>query len=64
VFAKQIRFQGCLNGSWQDQADLVAFLATHDIRPVIDRSFRLEELAEAFRYEESGQHFGKIVVDI
>ncbi|PRD40489.1 NAD(P)-dependent alcohol dehydrogenase [Phyllobacterium phragmitis] len=64
IFAKQIRFQGCLNGSWQDQADLVEFLATHDIRPVIDRSFRLEELAEAFRYEESGQHFGKIVIDI
>lgn len=64
VFAKQIRLQGCLNGSWQDQADLVEFLATHDIRPVIDRSFRLEELAEAFRYEESGAHFGKIVIEI
>jgi NADPH:quinone reductase-like Zn-dependent oxidoreductase len=64
VFAKQIRFQGCLNGSWQDQADLVEFLAMHDIRPVIDRSFRLEELAEAFRYEVSAMHFGKIVIEI
>ena len=48
VFAKQIRLQGCLNGSWQDQTDLVEFLAKHDIRPIIDRSFRLEDLAEAF----------------
>ncbi|MDY6947576.1 MAG: NAD(P)-dependent alcohol dehydrogenase [Pseudomonadota bacterium] len=64
MFAKQIRLQGCLNGSWQDQADLVGFLATHGIKPVLDRSFRLEELADAFRYEESGLHFGKIVIEI
>lgn len=64
VFAKQIRLQGCLNGSWQDQSDLVEFLATHDIKPVVDRSFRLEDLAEAFRYEKSGLHFGKIVIEI
>lgn len=64
VFAKQIRLQGCLNGSWQDQADLVEFLSKHDISPVIDRRFRLEELADAFRYEESGAHFGKIVIEI
>lgn len=64
VFAKQIRLQGCLNGSGQDQAELAMFLAEHDIRPVIDRSFKLEDLAEAFRYEESGAHFGKIVIEI
>ncbi|MBC3941110.1 NAD(P)-dependent alcohol dehydrogenase [Sphingomonas albertensis] len=64
VFAKQVRLQGCLNGSWQDQSDLVEFLATNEIRPIIDRSFRLEELANAFRYEESGAHFGKIVLEI
>jgi NADPH:quinone reductase-like Zn-dependent oxidoreductase len=64
VFAKQIRLQGCLNGSWQDQADLVDFLARHAIRPLIDRSFRLEDLADAFRYQESGAHFGKIVIEI
>jgi NADPH:quinone reductase-like Zn-dependent oxidoreductase len=27
---------------------------------VIDRQFGLEELAEAFRYQETGRHFGKI----
>jgi NADPH:quinone reductase-like Zn-dependent oxidoreductase len=64
LFAKQIRLQGCLNGSWRDQYDLIKFLAGNDIKPVIDRSFRLEELADAFRYEESGAHFGKIVIEI
>lgn len=64
MLARQIRVQGCLNGSWQDQTDLVAFLEQHQIRPVIDRSFPLHALADAFRYQESGAHFGKIVIEI
>jgi len=34
------------------------------IRPVIDRSFRLENLADAFRHLQSGRHFGKVCVEI
>ena len=33
-------------------------------RPVIDSSFALERLADAFRHHESGRHFGKIVLEI
>jgi hypothetical protein len=29
----------------------------------LDRRFALEELADAFRYEMSGEHFGKIGVE-
>ena len=32
-------------------------------RPVIDRSFPLEGLADAFRYQEKAQHVGKICVE-
>lgn len=64
IFAKQVRLQGCLNGSRQDQANLVNFLGERAIRPVLDRSFGLEELPDAFRYEESGLHFGKIAIEI
>ena len=32
------------------------------IKPVIDRTFPLAELAEAFRHQESQKHFGKICV--
>ena len=38
-------------------------LAAGLIRPVIDSSFPLERIAEAFRHEESGTHFGKICLD-
>jgi len=33
------------------------------MHPVLDRSFALEEIAEAFRHEESGKHFGKICLE-
>lgn len=33
------------------------------LKPIIDRSFPLEGLAEAFRYEESGRHLGKICLE-
>ena len=43
---------------------MVRGMETTGIRPVIDRTFALAELADAFRHEESGSHFGKICVSI
>ncbi|SET21677.1 Zinc-binding dehydrogenase [Nitrosospira multiformis] len=34
------------------------------LRPTIDRHFPLEELVEAFRYQEINRHIGKICLDI
>lgn len=55
--------QGLIVGSRRQQQDYVAALEQTGIRPVIDRSFALHELAEAFRFQESGGHFGKVVVE-
>jgi NADPH:quinone reductase-like Zn-dependent oxidoreductase len=38
--------------------------ANPGLRPIIDRTFPLEELADAFRHEESATHFGKICVEM
>ncbi|MCP4247034.1 MAG: NAD(P)-dependent alcohol dehydrogenase [bacterium] len=40
------------------------FLDSQTITPVIDRTFGFDELPEAFRYLESGAHFGKVVVAV
>lgn len=64
IMGKQLRIQGVIVGSRADQVAMIDAIEQNGIRPVIDRHFALEELAEAFRYQESGQHFGKIVVDI
>jgi NADPH:quinone reductase-like Zn-dependent oxidoreductase len=48
----------------QDQLDLIRFLEAHKIKPVLDRAFKMEDLAEGFAYLRSGTHFGKIVIDL
>ena len=32
-------------------------------KPIVDKSFAFDQLADAFRYQESGKHFGKIVLE-
>jgi NADPH:quinone reductase-like Zn-dependent oxidoreductase len=63
LMAKQARLQGLIVGSRRQQQDYVAALEQTGLRPVIDRSFPLEQLADAFRFQESGRHFGKIVIE-
>ena len=58
--AKQARLQGLVVGSRRQQQEYVAALEASNLRPIIDRSFTIEDLAEAFRYQERGNHFGKI----
>ncbi len=62
LMARQIRLQGLIVGSRAHQQDLVRGIDAMGTRPVIDRTFALPELADAFRHQESGEHFGKICV--
>lgn len=64
LIGKQIRLQGITVGSRCHQLGMIEEIERHGIEPVIDRTFPLEELANAFRYQKSGSHFGKIVVSI
>lgn len=64
VQAKRLRLQGVTVGSRRDQVDMVRAIEANGIKPVIDKSFALEELPDAFRYLQQGGHFGKIGIDI
>jgi NADPH:quinone reductase-like Zn-dependent oxidoreductase len=64
MMAKQIKLQGLIVGSRSQQQDMVRGLEAMGIRPVIDKTFPLAALADAFRYEEQAQHFGKICVEM
>jgi len=64
LMGKNIRLTGITVGSAAHQRDMIRAIDAHGIRPIIDRAFPLEELAEAFAYQASGAHFGKIVVDL
>ena len=63
LMAKQARLQGLIVGSRAQQQEMIRAIEANDMRPVIDRSFSLDEIADAFRYEESGKHFGKICLE-
>ncbi len=62
MMARQQKLQGLIVGSQSHQRDFVRALETSGLRPVLDRSFGLEEIADAFRHEASGAHFGKITL--
>jgi len=64
LMAKQVRLQGIIVGSRRHQQEMIRALDANQMRPVIDRTFALSELADAFRYEEQAAHFGKICVEI
>jgi NADPH:quinone reductase-like Zn-dependent oxidoreductase len=60
LFQKNAVISGITVGSRSSQVDMVNAINTTGIEPVIDRSFGLEELGEAFKLQESQGHFGKI----
>ena len=63
LMAKQARLQGLIVGSRREQQDFVRALDASGVRPVVDRRFPLETLADAFRFEMGATHFGKIGIE-
>lgn len=63
MMVKQVRLQGLVVGSRRQQQDMVRAIEAMRLKPVIDRSFSLGELADAFRHQESASHVGKICVE-
>ena len=64
LMLKQARLQGLIVGSRRHQMEMIRAVESKGLRPVIDCRFPLEQLADAFRYQASGKHFGKICVEI
>ena len=64
LMTKNGRISGITVGSQADQANMIAAVEANDLQPVIDKTFSLAELGDAFRYQESQQHFGKICVSL
>jgi len=62
LFFKQLRVSGIAVGSREMQEEMIRALEVNQIAPIIDKVFGLEELGAAFKHQESGKHFGKIVV--
>ena len=63
LFFKHARITGIAVGSRTMQEDMVEAINRSGMKPIIDQRFAMEALADAFRYQASGAHFGKIVVE-
>lgn len=64
IMGKQLKVIGLTVGSRRHQTDMIRAIDVAGYKPVLDKHFSLEDLADAFRHQESNTHFGKIVVDI
>jgi NADPH:quinone reductase-like Zn-dependent oxidoreductase len=64
LMSKQLRVQGLTVGNRTQQQEMIAAIEKWRINPILDRQFELRDLKAAFRHQESGAHFGKIIVSV
>jgi len=62
IFWNQLSLLGSTMGSDIDFDNMVNFVAQHQIKPIIDQVFTLDNGIEAFDHMKAENHFGKIVV--
>ena len=63
AMGKTLRLQGVSVGSRGDMEELLAFVETHRISPIIDARYSFDALPEALDHLDRGP-FGKVVVDV
>ena len=63
LFFKHLKITGLAVGSKIMQEQMIDAIEVNQIKPIIDKSFAFDQLAEAFKYQASGAHFGKIVLE-
>ena len=64
MFGGNLHINGITVGSRENVEQMVRAIEIGRLKPVIDRRFRLDQLAEALALMQAGGHFGKVVIDI
>jgi zinc-binding alcohol dehydrogenase/oxidoreductase len=64
IFLKQLDILGSTMGNAEEFEQMLSFFQKHEIRPVIDRLFPLEQASEAVKRMQAGDQFGKILLEI
>ena len=64
VVMQQLRLQGVTVGSLDDLEAMVAAIAQHRLRPVVEKVFPFAAARDAFRYMSEGRHFGKVAITL
>lgn len=64
LFIRQLKVLGSTHGNFAEFRDLLAFVERHQIRPVIDSEYPLDQVHAALDRLESSAQFGKIALRI
>jgi NADPH:quinone reductase-like Zn-dependent oxidoreductase len=64
LFTRQLSLLGSYMGVKSELASVMKLVASGHLRPVLDRTFPLSDCADAHRYLESGEQFGKVVLSV
>jgi len=64
LFNKQLSIQGSLMGSRDEFLSMLDFVEKKKIKPVIDSTFPIEKVEDAFKRMKSADHFGKILLKL
>lgn len=62
IFWNQLQIRGTTMGSDRDFADMLEFVSSHKVLPIIDSVYPFRNIDQAFYRMERGEQFGKIVV--
>lgn len=62
LFSRQLSLLGSYMGTKSELAAVMKLVASGHLKPVIDRTFPLSACADAHRYLEGGEQFGKVVL--
>lgn len=63
-FYGQYELVGSTMGSREELRDMLRFIETNNIRPIVDQTFSLDNVQQAFEHLEMNDQFGKIAVNI
>jgi zinc-binding alcohol dehydrogenase/oxidoreductase len=64
IFNKQLSISGTMMGTHEEFKAMLSYYSEHNLKPVIDKTFQLNEINDAAAYMKSGEHFGKIIFSI
>jgi NADPH:quinone reductase-like Zn-dependent oxidoreductase len=64
VLFKSVDLKGIAVGSREMFEEMNRAMEVNSVRPVIDHTFPFEQAREAYRYLESGAHFGKVCIAV
>ncbi|MFQ5940157.1 MAG: zinc-binding dehydrogenase [Nitrososphaerales archaeon] len=64
VYNKQLSIIGAYSGTKPQLVELMAFMRSKKIKPIIDSTFKLNKASDAHKRMERSEHFGKILLKI